>query len=374
MRNGRVTYYEEGTNAVYMELSDNTGYVYIAKTLGTKTGEGELKIVTMEPSKKTVPLKYQEFEEYMDDSAVLISEFSEYYSFDTDNDNYNDSEIAIETLKEFAEYSIIIWSGHGIYFEETGPLMCTELNAKVAKKGYEDDFSNNRLYSTNKNKVLISKDFFDHYFDDNDLEGSLIYLATCLSGADNQLARVLQDKGAEVVIGSSGIISFEYCDKMLKTFFESLCEYETTIEEALVSAQNEHGSFDPDNPDTQVVMFGNTKFALEYPKTNLDGKSLTGYFTYKGSTDLHQFLIDFKQKDDVISGTIYDEYGEASFIGYIDGTYFQFVKTYKQAAGAEQPPRPEVLYQGEIFPGRHIDGEWQMLGEDYSGYFSIFLE
>jgi hypothetical protein len=356
LEQGNISYYEEGIDSVYMELPGDIGYVYIPKIQGSDIGAGEYSIATMQPCESGYPDFIKEDMKAVDDSAERVQMYTGNIIFDNsgaDDDNYNNEEVILDVLLNISDYRIIIWHGHGTYTDTRGSMLVTGIKYSL-RFGLDhiDDFLYKRFVVTNGGDVMITKDFFDYYIEDDALDGAIIYLGTCSSGADRRLAGVLIDKGAYSVYANSGTIHTVYNLSMIESVFYYLCASEgddlNTTREALMLAKSANGAFDfAPHENTAVVLYENSDHMnsallpdtllpddiTSLMKTNyFMGKTYSGYYTYNTDNVPIPFTITFNnQSYNSIEGTIIDEEdGKAAFYGSINGNdgVFFFNKDY----------------------------------------------
>ena len=106
---GNITYYEKGSNCIYMELNTGHALVYIPEIKDYKSGESLNRIVTLQPN-------YDELgkNKSADTAASTIEKKCSNYSF-KDKDNLDNSEVTLKSIEELAGASVVIWDGHGGY-------------------------------------------------------------------------------------------------------------------------------------------------------------------------------------------------------------------------------------------------------------------
>ncbi len=275
---GTVTYYEKGLDCVYMEFSTGMGYVYLPKIADVDSSGDNLEIATIQPFYTNyIDERGSQYVKYMsvvDDAAREVEGFISEYSFDDNggnDDNYDDEEVDIDMLKDFPQYSIIIWHGHGGYTEKVGSFLVTSVLSTIEVE-YEnwDDFETKRLILSGGGRAFVTKDFFDYYLEDNSLEGSLVYLGTCSSGVDARLAHSFINKGAEAVVANSGVIGTKFNLAVIETVFRELCtvnndEY-TTLREAVEKAVSKNILLNLLSLNTDVIIVGDSNYTLEPPQ------------------------------------------------------------------------------------------------------------
>ena len=271
LKDGEIAGYEEGSDSVYVELNDGTGYIYLPQIEGMDSSTGELKIVTMQPCYSGYPNKLSTELKYVDDAARQVDDFSDSYSFYYDDsskdDDCNDDEVTLEALIDFPDYSIIIWHGHGGYNEELHSFIVTGVkDSNRVREKYSSDFYDGSIFPSNGSLIVTSK-FFEKHLKNGSLENSLIYLGTCSSGADSVLSDTFLEKGAGAVFANSGAIYTVYNLSMIKSVFDAYTEDgDVTAAEALAAAWEENGRYNnykgTGQTSTEALIYGNGTMTL----------------------------------------------------------------------------------------------------------------
>ena len=131
----------------------------------------------------------------------------------TDIDDY----CTVDDFKSgLSGYNLVIIEEHGNYDYAKTPMICTEENVGNISQ-YSDDLKN-RYIATIKDTsgstcYWIYPSFFEHYYSDGKLEGTIIWLGSCHGYQNPDLANAFQSCGADAVIGFSESVytAYDYC-------------------------------------------------------------------------------------------------------------------------------------------------------------------
>ena len=158
------------------------------------------------------------------DAAKEIISASDKYTSGT---NLTNDAVTLESLKQWQPGSIIMWIGHGSY---DGLLKeCFITGEEVTEKSmerYEADHKAGRLgistSANGKDYYNVTPKFFDYYYDQDDLKGTLIFMGACNSLRDDTMANVMTEKLGATYIGSTSIIYIPYLHNLELTFLERM--------------------------------------------------------------------------------------------------------------------------------------------------------
>lgn len=118
-------------------------------------------------------------------------------------------------------YNLVIIEEHGNYDYAKTPMICTEENVGNISQ-YNDDLKNKYIATikdtSGKTCYWIYPSFFEHYYSDGKLEGTIIWLGSCHGYQNPDLANAFQSCGADAVIGFSESVYTAY-DLCLHTAF-----------------------------------------------------------------------------------------------------------------------------------------------------------
>lgn len=253
---GNVTYYEKGSNCIYMELNNGHAMVYIPKIKYYKSGKSLNRIVTLQPN-------FTELggNESADEAAETIEKKRSNYSF-KDADDLDNSEVTLKKVEGLAGSSVIIWDGHGGYTNRIHSFLSTDVDfdSVCDSSSYADDCDDKIIIECD-GKAMITGDFFKKHLKKNSLSSAVIYLGTCYSGKDDYLADILIAKGAKCVFGNTDTTTVQYDAEMTKSIFSELANGKT-CSSALKSAKSENGSTCR-NSGSEVKIFGTGKTKLK---------------------------------------------------------------------------------------------------------------
>ena len=186
-----------------------------------------------------------------------------------------------EALKHLEDYSTVIFDAHGtgltnnaeyimtgttLNFGEAINLLNTIMYPVIdpIKKDFvfnddvsRDVFADNIIVAppqdtedfsdiTYKWEISVGSGFFDKYYSEGDLNGSIWILGDCRSMAHDDIADVLLSKGAETVVGYSDIVWSIYRDNtMFEMLINSMILSGDTIGNGIEEAKRIFGETDP---------------------------------------------------------------------------------------------------------------------------------
>lgn len=251
-----VDYYYLHSNylGIYYKL-DVGEYIYTPEMEGYDAGgsAGVMNIATFQPFKSDYNSDLSSLMSYPDDAAdMIVSEFP-MYKFDnrgtSDDRNYDDEEVTLSSILNFGQNNVIIWHGHGGYYDDHGCTLLTNIPATVENiEKYCNELRDGTLACSNglNSYFVITPAFFEKYLPDNALANSIIYLGACESGADSSLINVMLDKGAMAVFANDRVIQTAYNLSMIRSVAEGMTkkngEQYYTLDEALEYAKQENES------------------------------------------------------------------------------------------------------------------------------------
>lgn len=385
---GIVTECLKENDCIYLELSNGIGYMFILNQKDILSSGNAKKIITIEPVRDSfgvstslgltwIDKKYNNLEYQggydVTSNAKMIAENSNLYDYNigvdmnlssteymrAEDDHYVNEEVCIDNIKKLAGNGIIIWEGHGGYSEKIGSALITSESASILKnlKKYSADLKEKRLVTTGGwytlgtdflfcNYAVTSK-FFEYYFLNDSLDGSLIYLGACNSGTDDRLANSLLNKGAKGVYASNGTIFIEYEMLMRTNIFYNLLKQTAsgdffTVKEALEAAWKTIGAYDFKNENTFITYYGDENYRLIQSEENINSEN----------TDIQEQEIDYYEieYDNIVN--LYN-----TFVN--EKAYEQYINDWSESASEyaildiNQDGIPELLINSEL------DIEWQ---------------
>ena len=263
---GEITNYEKNDSCVWVKFESGLEYMFIPQTEGEDSfpKTSHYYIYSMQPCLSMYSDAYAYEVSLPDLAAQKLDDVSSRWAYYNNLDNYSVSRGAINNL---GENSIIVWHGHGAWSANTGSVLLIGEKFDEQKfqkdRKYYKEFAEGRLARTNTGEIVITSKYIDTYV--GSLEGSLIYLGTCLSGNDTKLSNAFLNKGAKAVIVNSDTIRTTYNTRMI---YETMNLFTTprddgtyrTLEEALTEAKYIHGENDS-------VYYGGTHAAFPYIRT-----------------------------------------------------------------------------------------------------------
>lgn len=157
---------------------------------------------------------------YVTDLAKKIAQKDSGYPYVAD---YGGTKLTVDSAKEWNSNSIIIWVGHGDYDEDLGPSLITcQVRTDDNFERFAKDYAAERVIGQRDNYYALTWKFFDYYYKNNSLKGSLIWLAPCYSIRDSRLADTLLAKGASTVIGNKNPAFIPRIIYLTNEFFNTL--------------------------------------------------------------------------------------------------------------------------------------------------------
>lgn len=141
------------------------------------------------------------------------------------NQNINELNI-ISEYKNLKGYDFIVLAAHGGDWGGKIILSTNEQPTSEKLKLYYKDIRGDRIIRNGDHFVVTYK-FFEYYYDDNDLDGSVVYLHSCdqfgTNGEANYLmADAFLSAGSETVIGFNNSVSATYDHKIMGSFVDNM--------------------------------------------------------------------------------------------------------------------------------------------------------
>lgn len=149
-------------------------------------------------------------------------------------DRWVGSEVTLATLKGLSPYGIIVLEGHGgasLLGEPglpIGPSFAFQTGERVGSiTEHWTDWVRGRICQTSINGGpwvwCVTENFFRAYYADGALHDSLVYMASCNSLKNDELARVMHDLGAHAYVGWSDSVDRTCWDAALSLFRGMRC-------------------------------------------------------------------------------------------------------------------------------------------------------
>ncbi len=269
-----ISDYRTNPECVVFELNSGGNYVYSPAIEEYNAGSPDLKVASVQPFVGSDQYEgIEQYASYPDKAAEYIASAFPLYSFDMsggNDDDFNDTEITLDTLVGLSEYNVILWDGHGCYDSTHGPLMSLNIPRSEANDAAFSTFIKNGELLMNSKRYLVSAKFFDNRIVDGAFDNTVIYIGTCSGGKSNRLANAFLNKGAEAVYAADNTILTSYNAKMTLAISEGLCKQHDdgtyyNVEEALEYAKKQYGDNDGGKCKTEVVLFtNNPTFTLDW--------------------------------------------------------------------------------------------------------------
>jgi len=271
------------------------------------------------------------------------------------SDNYSDGNVNIETLEKISG-DIIFWEGHGYWSDF---YLCTMLQTGIKR----DKFTDNAMYTLYGDKIctidglkeiyqgdkyyFITPEFINSLQGSERFKGSLVYLNTCNSLRNYDLAAAFIDKGASVVIGNTNDIYIPYSRYLFINILKDLAE------------QDNVGKF-PNTvakviTDILLSQTNKEKYAEALKKTKNIGIGIADWF---GKDNFK--LSDLLNKETIDNGFIVDPTKDTIPAGAIH------IKTAEELAkiGGEQSAGKYYVLDNDI----NLTSEWIPI-DDFRGTF-----
>lgn len=257
-----VASYDVGDDYVQVDLTSGVTYVYTPR----------MEHMLNRGDSMALGLYQQQREEFSDDSDGTIDQFdlraeptghgmpnnsfqdaiAQYVVRADPNrfhleESFYDEDVTLDVIKELGSNQLILWEGHGVWTEELGAEL--QLMQKVDflwwKKRWGEDFTQKRVVVCGDGRIAVTPAFFDHYYDEGQLQDSIIYLGSCHSLQDDRLASTLVDKGARLVIGNTNSVSTLYQFEMRDSILSDMADCRMSVSQALDNARHIYGDEDP---------------------------------------------------------------------------------------------------------------------------------
>lgn len=283
LEEGFITRYEVNEDNIVVKLEAGASYMHIPSVYEYREYAGSLprQIQFYEPyyteDRNTVSYFYDAQQKY-GTGENLCKKVAAAESSYTYGGRFADNQTNLESVKAWGPDSIIVWLGHGGYSESMGPVLFTgEFQGKNEPQAVFEDLDKDRLVVSDGNRFGVTAAYFDKYYSENSLSGSLIWLGACKSAKDTRLGDVLIKKGACAVVGSTESIGIPFLVNQTNYFFTRLTEKDGsgnryTAEEALSYAKIHALANSPPNIlFGQMYLFSNGPFCLSGTTTQIMG-------------------------------------------------------------------------------------------------------
>ncbi len=273
-----IKYYESNSDCIIFELNSGGYYIYAPHIEGYDAGSEEdavVKVSTYQPQYGSGHYEYYDaYSSYAEDSAKVISaEFDTYiFKNEANSEDYNNDngEVDFSAVAKLGEYGVALWHGHGTYSYNHGPLLFLGMgrSSDMDAKYYSLFKDGTILWS--KNNYVVGSEFVKKCVPDGSMENTVLYLGTCKSGYNSQLAQAFIDKGAKAVYTVTGNIDTGYNATMMKTVATALSSKKPdgtyySVFEALEYAKTKNGSSDNIGEyNAQIALYTKENFSYEY--------------------------------------------------------------------------------------------------------------
>lgn len=348
-----VASYDVGDDYVQVDLTSGVTYVYTPRMEHMlNRGDG-----------MTLGLYQQQREEFSDDSDNAIDYFdlraepaehgmpnnsfqdaiAQYIVRADPNrfhleESFYDEDVTLDVIKELGSNQLILWEGHGVWTEELGAEL--QLMQKVDflwwKKRWGEDFTQKRVVVCGDGRIAVTPAFFDYYYDEGQLQDSVIYLGSCHSLQDDRLASALVDKGARLVIGNTNSVSTLYQFEMRDSILSDMADCRMPVSQALDNARHVYGDEDPwcaAGENTKVAFYPSNAGSVTLHGAGDEQLPREGEDTRRTNYEYVAFRFVYVMYNDWTFGGGHDNQNANPFPGrclkYIDresGLYSEFVE------------------------------------------------
>lgn len=216
------------------------------------------------------------YDDFLDAGNILAN------ILDGNMHRFDDANANLDVFKSFDDYGVILIDSHGTLSNifnsawtvvNTDPYLLTGTEFNSIQSLTSADWQAERVVVCSNNDlfggifgggiVAVGGKFFDRYYTDNSLKGSMFYLGTCYSMRNDTIADVLIKKGAEVVYGFSEPVSIQYCNEILQELLiNQLVLGMTTARAGFDNSRQVCGNIDPYSDNCQLCIKGNDSFRL----------------------------------------------------------------------------------------------------------------
>lgn len=216
------------------------------------------------------------YDDFLDAGNILAK------TLDGNMRRFDDGNANLDVFKSFDDYGVILIDSHGTLSNvfnsawtvvNTDPYLLTGTEFDSIQSLTSADWQAERVVVCSNNDlfggmfgggiVAVGGKFFDRYYMDNSLKGSMFYLGTCYSMRNDTIADILIKKGAEVVYGFSEPVSVPYCNGILQELLiNQLVLGMTTAREGFDNSRQVCGNVDPYAENCQLRIKGNDSFRL----------------------------------------------------------------------------------------------------------------
>jgi uncharacterized repeat protein (TIGR02543 family) len=368
-------HFESDGYSVTVNLKSGVSFVYCLNHNGYYSGSSKINIATYQPCKKE-EVNYPQGEDekrLTDGSAESFANTYKNYIF---SGNFDDKQVTFDLLKHLSDYGLVIWNGHGKFFDEYGSSLC--IPKVAATSTYSADISDHRIILTEGIGVLydhITGGFFQKYV--RNLNNTRIFLFACSTCKDQvvtnkpeySLVESLINNGASEVLGIAADVRCSYCLAMGSKIFEYMMTVKTTS-----------GLFG------QNKIYYTAAEALKKANEFMSSPN-SGYYNYHNTTDAKFYLytksnISAVYDSDAEFGTIVGSVKSAAAntaisnalvrVYYNDGNFVTSTRT--DAAGSYSLSLPANDYVIQISAGTYKSAKMAVtINENQTTYAEIFL-
>ena len=236
---GTVSEIKTHDSYVYIEFASGMKYFFSPSTSGTSAvgSDTQVSVYSLQPAKTEFAERNGETEtadtNATDAAAKKIDDTYDNYFWKYDLD---DKEVTFQTVADFASNDVVLWNGHGGYFEECGSVLV--LSETIDDVHYKGD---NLYYIVNDGNYLITSFFVDTYV--GDISNTFLYLSTCSGLRDTGLADSFKNKGAAAIVANTDVINTIYTSNVMAAVVDALVDG-NTLEEAMKLAKEQYGEKD----------------------------------------------------------------------------------------------------------------------------------
>lgn len=224
---------------VYIEFTSGIKYFYSPAMPGTSAAESDtqVSIYSLQPAKTEFAERNEETAladaNATDGAAKKIADAYDDFSW---RYNLDDKDVTCQTVADFTSDEVILWNGHGGYFEECGSTLV--LSETINDVHYKGDYL---CYIVNDGNYLITSDFVNAYL--GDLSNTFLYLSTCSGLRDTGLVESFRNKGAAAIVANTDVITTIYTSNVMAAVVDGMVEG-NTLDDAMTLAKQQYGECD----------------------------------------------------------------------------------------------------------------------------------
>ena len=236
---GTATTVTKHDSYVYIEFANGIRYFFAPASPGTSAVGSDIhvSVYSLQPAKTEFAARNNETQ-VADDNATdvaakKIADAYDNYEWEYDLD---DKELTLLKVAALGPNEVILWNGHGGWFEECGSTLV--LSETIDDVNYIGD---DIYYIENDGNYLVTSYFVDSYI--KDLSNTFLYLSTCSGLRDTGLADSFKNKGAAAIVANTDVITTIYTSNVMSAVVDGLLEG-SDLDSAMALAKEKYGEQD----------------------------------------------------------------------------------------------------------------------------------